>query len=78
MTSPSVQGNLATFVLAVHSADNFLIHLAMARVMESPQCVVVKKDMVVWGLGAEKHLSWPKMETGYDQDKMASPWSLQF
>lgn len=45
--SSTVQENLAIFVLAVHSADNLLIHLAMIRVMESPQCIVVEKDMVV-------------------------------
>lgn len=55
--SSTVQENLATFVLAVHSADNLLIHLATIRVMESPQCIVVEKDMVVWGLRTEKHLS---------------------
>lgn len=48
--SSTLQENLATFVLAAHSADNLFIHLATVRVMESPQCVVVKKDMVVLGV----------------------------
>lgn len=59
MTSLSsiVQENLVTFVLAVHAADILVMHLAMVRIMESTQCVVAKEDMVVGGLGIEKHLS---------------------
>lgn len=60
-----IQGNLVTFVLAVHSVHILVMHLATVRVMESPGCVVAKEDMVVGGLGTEKHQSGPKLESGY-------------